>query len=202
MSDLVVLCPDIRWRATLEALLQRHEALKLKRHLQVKVFNPPGHTDGGVRVHATELLASYVRQYKYAMVIIDYEGCGSKKSAEEIQESLKNAVQMSWGERASAFVVEPELEAWMIGGHRHFSAVRRLEHVSVRDWLAEHYQWKIGAEKPADPKTAVEAVFRHHGARPSSANYRKIAARASLRTRSCRCSSFQRFVEQLQSWFG
>lgn len=203
MRDLVVLAPDVMWKAVLEAILARHEALELARPLAFEIIFHPGQRDGGVRAHAGSTLQAFAGTYAHALAVMDHAGCGDDREPTQVEADLNEQLRDAWGERASALVVAPELESWLIGGAAHFGAVSSRASSDPRTWMRNNGLWATAEAKPLDPKQAIEAYFHRHGVRPpiSSANYRKIAARASLRLDRCRCDSFHRFVMLLRGWF-
>lgn len=201
MRDLVVLCPDIRWEAVLESVLRRWQALGLPRPLNYQVHRPPGRTDGGVRALGPALLRSFEKTTRHALIVFDWHGCGDARSPSEIETSLRETLDVHWDGRAEVLVVKPDLEEWLLGASSHFGRVRQLRGISVRQVWADSGQWPRDASKPPETKALVERIFVRFQAKPSSANYRKIASAASLQLERCQSSSFHRFVTLLRSWF-
>jgi hypothetical protein len=155
MRDLIVLCPDIAWEQTLKAVLARHKNLRLPRPLDFYVFRAPGQTDGGVRRNGVALLRSYHKAFHRTILILDRDGCGDDRSARVIQQELDESLSHQWGQNGRAVVIDPEIEAWIIGGHTHFSVVNGLAAVGVREWLTDNGFWRKGENKPFQPKKAI-----------------------------------------------
>ena len=201
MKDLIVLCPDIKWEAVLQAVLARYKSFGLSQKLSFDVVRVPGRTDAFVCQDGPRFLGIKRPEYKHGLLVFDHDGCDDLRSATELEISLSALLAPTWGTNAGAIVVEPELEVWMVGAHRHFHAVHGLSTVDPIQWLRDKGYWLPGDTKPADPKKAIEALFTHHKARPSSANYRKIASLASLSSAKCSCDSFKRFASRIKAWF-
>jgi hypothetical protein len=180
MRDLVVLCADAMWTATLEAILYRHESLGLRRPLDADVRHIPGESDGGARTRGAKILRYERPRFSHALLVFDHDGCGDLRLPEQIQAEIDHELSADWAGNAKSIVVAPEVEAWIVGGHKHFSHIRGLERAPVREWLAEKHHWPKGIDKPADPKGALSALFSTYGAKLSSANYRRIMSHASL----------------------
>ncbi len=201
MKDLYVLCADLNAKAVLEALLRRPKSLDIRQVDYDVYHNPIGH-DGGTRADGPALVRrAAAGAYSHAMVVIDWEGCGATGDARGLERELTARLSTDWADRGQAIVIDPELEAWLVGAHRHFGKVCRVRPSPVRKWLAQAELWPMNDPKPARPKEAVEAWLRAHRARRTSANYRKIAAAASLRLERCRSESFGLFVRTLRRWF-
>lgn len=202
MRDLVVLCADGMWRATLQAILLRHESLGLARALDADVRHIPGETDGGARARGAKILWYERSKFAHALLIFDHDGCGDLRPPDEIQAEIDKDLGADWAGKARSIVVAPEVEGWIVGGHKHFARIRGLERAQAREWLAERDHWPKGVDKPSDPKGALAALFFAHGAKLTSVNYRKIMSHASLNPERCTCASFKLFCEILRGWFG
>jgi hypothetical protein len=190
------------WTATLEAILGRHESLGLPRRLDADVRHIPGETDGGARTRGAKILRYEHTRFTHALLIFDHDGCGDPRPPEQIQEEIDRELREEWGSAARSIVVLPEVEAWIMGGHRHFAKIRGLERAPARAWLDENGHWPTGVDKPRDPKGALSALFSAHGAKLSSASYRRIMTYASLSSERCACPSYRLFCEALRGWFG
>lgn len=140
------------------------------------------------------------RQFSHAVLVFDYEGCGSTQSPQELEDELDEAIQRDWGNAGKAIVIEPELDVWMWGND---AALRNIINwtspLSIREWLNSK-RFDFGDDsKPERPKEALEAVLREVKQPRSSSLYQKIAQTISLK----RCSdrAFQRLRHQLIDWF-
>lgn len=199
--DLIVLCADLQWKVTLQTILNRHQSLGLAAALDVEVVFVPGKTDGSMRVEGPALLHQFRPRFAHALLVLDWDGCGGRGSATDVRKQLDEQISGSWGHAGRALVVDPELEAWIIGGHRHFSVLPGLEKVRAREWLQTHSQWQADEVKPERPKEAIETLFHSHRVRRTSASYQKIMERVTLDPERCQCPSYQDFVRILRAWF-
>lgn len=199
---LFVLCPDISWRSVLEAILARYQSLGLPHALDVEVTHIPGKTDGGVRKSGPSILRSQTETFERALLVIDHEGCGDARDPAFIERDLDEELSKEWGDRAKAIVVAPELEAWIVGAHRHFNKIRGLEGVEPLHFWRSRGLWPEHEVKPKNPKEAIECLFDAHDAKRSSASYRKIAEHGSLDRERCRSASYHTFFDTMRRWFG
>ena len=182
-QDLVVLAADNHIVASLRFLLvRRREALGL-REVSFDILRHPN-SDPGCLSNAIEFLRPFAREYKHAVVIFDYAGCGSRKSPHEIQQDLENMLERSgWPERARVIVIDPEVEVWIwghsgkiaevLGWGRDFSA--------VRESLEESGLWPRSHNKPLDPKKAVRHVLRGKRRPLSSSLFEELAEVTGVR---------------------
>jgi hypothetical protein len=202
MRDLVVLCADTMWTATLGAILSRHESLGLPRRIDADVRHIPGGSDGGARTQGAKILRYERPNFAHALLVFDHDGCGDPRPPEQIQQEIDEALDADWHQAARTIVVAPEVEAWIMGCHRHFEQVHGLKGIEARRWLEKNGHWLRGVDKPADPKAALAALFAKHGAKLSSANYGRIMKHASLSPDRCACPSYRLFCGVLRTWFG
>lgn len=201
MIDLVVLVADSQARAVVQAVLGRWQALGLRGPIEFDVVNTAG-TDGGVRTHGAAMMARLANSARHAVILFDHDGCGSEASAVDLEAELERSAAPAWGDRLACVVLEPELEEWVVGATRTFSAVEELEGVDAGAWWPAHGFPSDSRGKPQPVKDAVDALFEAHGARRTAANFRLIAGRASLKIERCQSRSFHKFVERLRGWFG
>ena len=71
--------------------------------------------------------------------------------------------------------------------------------VGMRDWLKGNGLWPEGATKPPDPKGAVETTLRVTRIPRSSAIYKQITSRVSIK--NCVDPAFLKLQATLQEWF-
>lgn len=200
MTDLLVVVPDVKWKAVIEAILARPASLGVRQPV-FEIVDWPGR-DGGVRANLAAIARLHRGRCEHVLAVFDWDGCGSKASPHEIQKSLDAALAGDWQNRGRAIVVDREIETWVIGAYQHFGILsRRASEINAREWFAESGLWPLDTAKPKDAKSAVERFFRHVGAAPNAANYRKLASKASLSLEADRCDSFRRFVQTLRAWF-
>lgn len=198
MKDLVVLVADRNMEAAMMELLQRHEAMGI-RQVQADIFVHPQH-DPGVLKGADAFLRPFARQYSYALVLFDHEGCG--REGEEpalLKEELKRRIQAGgWENRCEVIVLMPELEAWVWASSPVVPNVLGTDDNSLREVLGKFGTNRLG--KPNRPKEAMEEVLRRSRIPRSSSLYAELARRVGVN--SCRDPVFIGLRETLRRWFG
>lgn len=201
-SDLVVLTADKNMKYAVEGLLNRPEALKI-RPVRWSVYIHP-ESDPGCLLRSDTFLRSFVNRYSHAIVMFDREGsgCQSKARREELEEEVAcSLARNGWQERASAIVIDPELENWVFSDSPEVDAAIgwKSDYPSLRGWLKEKGFYKPGRAKPFPPKEALEAALRYARMPRSSYIYGRLAERVGLGR--CTDRAFQKLKETLQSWF-
>ena len=198
MRDLVLLVPDKNTEATIRGALGRHQALGI-RQVDFQILVEQGR-DGGVRRRGAQVLSVLRGQYSHAAIVMDYEGSGADVGRPELEAQLDNALSGSWGSRAKAVVIEPEVDAWMWGAEVHLRSTMNWEFdQGIRAWL-ETQAFAFGDNgKPVRPKEALEAAFRRAKIPRSSARYEHVAQRISLA--NCTDPAFLRLRTALVNWF-
>jgi len=200
-KDLVVLVADKDMEMTLQGLLVRHQSLGI-RPIQYEVYRYPGR-DSGCRTQGITFLRNFCNQFKNAILIFDHEGSGREpQSAEELETQLEDDLQKNgWENRASAIVINPELEIWI------WSDSTEVDHVagwgnripSLRDWLVAEDFLDTKDAKPDRPKEAFRHALRHVQKQPSSALFKKLSDKVSFR--KCQDRSFQKLLTTLRKWY-
>jgi hypothetical protein len=199
MKDLVLLVADKNAHFALKGALGRPEALGI-RPIEFEFRVHPGR-DGGTRRTGPEVLALERRRFRHALLVLDFEGCGTDlPNATALEAQLDGRLSMHWKEAAKSIVIEPELDVWVWGADNAVEAVIEWPAgKSVREWLRERGFTFEANEKPTRPKEALEAALRIPGLPRSSALYQTIAERISLRR--CGDEAFIRLRKQLLDWF-
>ena len=199
MKDLVLLVADKNAHFALKGALGRPEALGI-RPIELEFRVHPGR-DGGTRRTGPEMLALERRRFKHALLVLDFEGCGTDlPNATELEAQLDGRLSTHWKEAAKSIVIEPELDVWVWGADNAVEAVIEWPAgKSVREWLRERGFTFEANEKPTRPKEALEAALRIPGLPRSSALYQTIAEKISLRR--CGDEAFIRLRKQLLGWF-
>lgn len=200
MLDLVVLAADKNMQFALNGALRRSEALGI-RPITFEFFVHPGR-DGGARSSGADVLRSERRQFEYALLILDFDGCSAKagQTALDVEAQLDEELSLVWKAKAKAIVIDPELETWVWGSDNALqTALGWPLPQSIRTWLTEH-GYSVGTNgKPDDPKAAFEALVPVHKIPRSSAVYESITSKISLAT--CQDEGFQRLKKALRHWF-
>ena len=199
--DLIVLAADKHIAASVETLLRQRRADLGIRAVSFDVRRHP-ESDPGCRTKAIDFLRPLIRRYRHALVIFDYEGCGSRTARGRIQREIGDALgRNGWEGRSRAIVIAPELEAWVWLPSRKVARVlgwnRSFE--SLRACLEERGYWPSRQPKPTDPKKALKQVLRRHRKVPSSALFKDLAA--SVAFDDCQDPAFNELRQTLRAWF-
>jgi hypothetical protein len=159
--------------------------------------------DPGCFRESPALLSGYVQAASAALVLFDFEGCGSgERDASAVEADLRQRLSNAgWGDRAEVIVLDPELEAWVWSESPHVARILGWQQgaAPLRAHLESEGTWPQGLSKPPRPKEALEAVLRRTRVRRSPAIYGELARTVSLD----RCSdpAFQRLRSFLRSRF-
>lgn len=199
MKDLVLLMADKNAQFALKGALGRPAALGI-RPIEFEFLVHPGR-DGGVRKNGSEVLERELRRFNHALLVLDFEGCGTDlPNAAALESQLDNELAARWKTAAKSIVIEPELDVWIWGADNAVEqTVEWPKPKSIREWLREQDFAFDANDKPSRPKEALEAALRISGLPRSSALYQNIASRISLRR--CADKAFIRLRNQLREWF-
>lgn len=201
LKDLVVLTADRNMEYALKGILSRTDSLGI-RNLSVDYLVHP-ENDPGCLHRSHDFLKSFTRQYHYALVILDRDGCGQETKSRELLESAIEArlVDSGWEDRARAIVIDPELEAWIWSRSPQLDSILGWQGKSpdLRTWLHRKSFVADGQIKPADPKSALEQALRTVKKARSSSIYLNVAQRVSLDR--CVDAAFNRLKQTLKQWF-
>lgn len=199
MKDLVLLVADKNAQFALKGELGRPKAFGI-RAIDFDIQVHPGR-DGGARKGGSDLLALLRRRYGHALLVLDFEGCGTElPDAIALENELDCKLAEHWGNRAKAIVIEPELDVWVWGTDNAVeTAIGWPSGKGIREWLCQNGFDLKQNSKPVRPKEALEAALLEINLPRSSALYGRIAERLSLRR--CSDESFIRLREKLSQWF-
>jgi hypothetical protein len=199
MKDLALLVADKNMDFALRGILQRHESLGIR----AVTYETQLHAgrDGGVRASGPETLSLLRDQFNYGIVMLDMDGSGTEEdSAIALEDDLNGRLAHSWGDRAKAIVIEPELDAWVWGSdHAMAEVLGWSEDLRIREWLARQGHGFHPNHKPLQPKEALEMLMFRLSEPRSSALYARLTAKISLAR--CIDPAFNRLKSTLQSWF-
>ena len=203
MKDLVILAADKDLEFALKGMLSRPEALGIRLvEANTDIFVEPEH-DPACALRGVDFLDNLSGQYRYGLLIFDHEGSGKEATTpQELQKSLNaEFVSSTWGERARAIVLSPELEIWIWSDSPHIDEVVgwKNRNPKLRPWLIEQDYLQTGEVKPARPKEAFEAALREARKPRSASLYQQIAERVSLRR--CTDTGFLELKAILSNWF-
>lgn len=156
--------------------------------------------DPGVYTRAHELLQSYRQSHRYAVVVLDNAWGGSPGVAKIEADITKNLINTGWDKDCIlAIAIDPELEAWVLQDNIHVKKAFRFKDDSLREWLEKKDLWDADKPKAADPKKAIEAIFKRTRTPRSSAIYKKITSQVSVK--HCQDRAFNLLRDKLQEWF-
>lgn len=199
--DLVFLVADTDMRAAIGGLLARTKSLGIRK-IYYAIEQHPGR-DGGCRTAGVAFLRALSHDFRHAILMFDFEGCGAEQeSPEMIEKSLEKSLEQSgWGDRAAVIVVEPELEQWVWTPSTEVDRILgwKSQEQSMRHWLTENNWLRSELEKPSEPKEAMRAVMRKTRKNLSPSIFGELARSVSLR--SCREPSFIKLSNLLLDWF-
>lgn len=203
MLDLIVLVADTDMEWTMRTLLEKRTDSLSIRPLRFEVRRHHGR-DPGVFREAHNFLRFYLHRARYALVLLDREGCGQERrfSAQEIETELENRLrQNGWTDaegrlRAAAIALDPELEVWVWSRSPHVAQALGLSQAELEQILENVPATPEG--KPQRPKEAMLTAL-HRSGRPWSARiFQELAERVSLLAHE---RAFDKLRDTLQTWF-
>jgi len=202
MKDLIVAVADSYQEKVIEALLPRVPITSGTKEFTFDIMRNSGH-DSGSYNDSHELLRPFINQYRFALVVFDFEGCGAEhlKTKAEIETEVHDLLNVNgWGNRNAVIVIQPELENWLWMDNPHVSqAIGWEKQESLYDWARNESYLSGNASKPSRPKETFERALKIAETPKSAAIYKKIAARASYR--NCEDEFFKQLILKLQEWF-
>ncbi len=188
-------------RVALEEILTRRKSFGI-RPITARVVAHP-RQDPGCRLEAAEFLKGLEKQYRYALVLFDHEGCGTESMARvDLEGAIEEELARSgWEGRNAVIVIEPELEAWLWSDSPHVERTLGWgrESGKLRDWLRQEGFWPADHPKPPRPKESAEAALRQTRHPFSSAIHGELAKKVGLSR--CTDESFAKLRRVLKDWF-
>lgn len=199
-GDLIVLVADKSMSQAIVGLLRRSQALGV-RAIDYQVSVHQQH-DAGCRLDAAAFLRPFTSRFEHALVVFDREGCGSEAPRKEIEDQVETDLRRNgWDNRASAVVIDPELEAWIWAPSARLA--RELgwgtNFRELRDWLAANGLWPPDVPKPPDPKEAMVEAMRARRRPKSAATFGRLGRGMSFQ--GCQDSAFEKLRGTLMEWF-
>ncbi|MBD2566599.1 methylation-associated defense system protein MAD4 [Anabaena lutea] len=206
MRDCIFLLADKNMEAAFTGFFTRaqfHRSLGIRQFEfdpQQDIIVEPG-SDPGVYTRAHELIRPYQKTHRYAVVVLDNAWDGSP-GVERISDNIMaNLIETGWDEKnCVVIVIDPELEIWILQDNPNVEEEFGFrQNISLRNWLEQKGLWNAAALKPADPKKAVEDALRFSKKPRSSAIYKNITSKVSVR--GCTDTAFQMLCSKMQQWF-
>ncbi len=202
--ELVILVADGTMRAVFAAFFERqfHHVLSCAPfdfNPRLDLFNNPLEKDGGVHRRCHEILRPYLNTHRRALVVLDQQ-FGGERPAEEVRVEIEHRLNANgWAGRATAAVIEPELEVLLWQDNVNVERALRHQGGSLRQLLAADGRWPEGAPKPPAPKEVIQTLIRTNRAGPPVVVYSQIAKAVS--TAGCADPAFHRVRDALRAWF-
>lgn len=202
MKDLLVLVADKDAELIFKELLWRIPHLENITEFSYEILRHP-QRDEGIANRAVDYVQQYINDFRFLIVLSDYNGCGKKHIPRvQLETELENQFnQNGWQDRNACILFEPELEAWLWVKH---NFLHRLldwqDEQNIYEWLIqEGFQFKENSLKPIRPREAFEAALRKQNIPHSSALYARFAR--IMDYRQCTDPTFLKFLNTLRRWF-
>lgn len=201
MKDLVVLVADKNMDFLFRGLLPRIPTVENLKDFSFDILVHP-HRDPGIFKQADNFLKPFAKNYSYALVVFDHNGCGHEHmTRENIEDIITQKLALSgWNNRSAVICIYPELENWLWVNETKIQKVISWEQKTrLYDWLHQSNWKNSGDSKPTRPKEAFEAAIRLCKTPRSSSLYQSIACQASYR--KCRDIAFHKMLSHMRKWF-
>ncbi len=201
MKDLIIAVADGYQEKVMEALLPRVPLSSGTRPFSYDIIKNPLH-DPGSYSDSQELLRSSIKQYRYALIIFDFEGTGVEElSNHQITSAVSGLLNSNgWMDRNAVIVIEPELENWMWIDNRNVElAIGWTRPESLYDWARVKGYLEGTATKPVRPKEVLEEALKISETSKSASIYKKIASSVSYN--KCEDPALKKLINQLIEWF-
>lgn len=202
MKDLLVLTADQDACLAIQAIINKIPVIEKISNINFNIFKHP-HRDAGVLNHAIEFVRPYLNDYRYILVMFDYEGCGHESKQKNIIESEmeKKLSENGWDGRNACIIFKPELEIWLWVNRKHIlNLIDWKESNSIDSWLkSKGFLLNEQTQKPERPKEAFASLLKQQKIPRSSSIFVKLAEQASYQ--QCLDPSFIKFISVIRKWF-
>ncbi|MFN0016546.1 MAG: methylation-associated defense system protein MAD4 [Saprospiraceae bacterium] len=201
MIDLIAVVADGHQEKVLEALFLRIPKSSGTSVFSFDIIKNAG-KDSGTYNDSHELLRPFINQYRFALVVFDFDGSGVEHlSREQVEKNVQELLDKNgWQDRSAVIVIRPELENWMwVDNPNVQQAIGWENEISLYDWAKQEGWLPEGTTKPIGPKGALEKAMFLSGTPKSAAVYGKIAATVSYSR--CSDAAFLRMIQQIKDWF-
>lgn len=202
--DLVALVADNDIKAVLLALLRRPQDLGIH-PIAILPRDVPVHYrhDSGCLREAEGFLRPFHPEYRYALVVFDYSGCGKESDpVETVEEKVRTMLSRSgWNNRCAAVAIDPEIEAWIWidSPEVEQSLGWPSRRGNLRTWLQNRSAWLPRRTKPSDPKRAYQLTLKQMRRPHSPAVFESLAGKVTFT--GCSDRAFCKLKNVLQTWF-
>jgi hypothetical protein len=207
MRDCIFLLADKNMQAAFEGFLSRegvHDRLgcgMFDFDSRQDIAVAASDNDPGLYTRGHELLLPFKATHRHAVIVLDTAWDGTPGSDNIVTDLSEKIHKSGWREDAfTVIAIDPELENWIWQRNTHvakglgFDGIHEL--TSDPDMMDA---WPDGQDKPTSPKETMEKLLRKNRIPRSSAIYKEITKRVSVK--HCRDSAFQRLAETLRVWF-
>jgi hypothetical protein len=205
MRDCVFLVADKNMEAAFQGFLEReqfHRSLGcglFEFDARLDLLVGAGQNDPGLYTRGHELLRSYQRTHRHAVIVLDEAWDGSPGAAKIEAKMRRDLEESGWvREQVEVIVICPELEVWVCHDSPQVARVLGVQ-ASLKELLVREQLWQADKPKPDDPKTGIERVLRQVRMPRSSALFKKITSEISVKR--CIDPAFGRLRDALQRWF-
>lgn len=200
-GDLIVLVADKSMESAFRGLLERNQALHI-RPIQFVLYVHP-ERDPGCLNRGHEFLRPWSTRFRHGLIVFDHHGCGREQaSPQQLELEIQNRLDGSgWEGRATALVIEPELEVWVWNESPRVNEVLgwKNREIELRNWLHARGLWEPQARKPHDPKEALNQVLREVRKPKSASLFHNLSSQVGLD--QCKDASFLSLKTKLKTWF-
>ncbi len=204
MREIIILVADGTMAAVLRAFFERQfhfafECAPFDFDATSDIVYDPLNTDGGVHRRCHEILRPYLKTHRRALVVLDQQ-FGAEHPADEVRGDMEQRLNSNgWEGRATAVVIDPELEILLWQDNPNVERALRHTGPSLRQLLAQDGRWPLGASKPLAPKEVIQKLIRANRAGPPMVVYSQIAGPVS--TAGCVDPAFHRVRDLLRACF-
>jgi hypothetical protein len=200
MKDLIVLVADLDTEIAFREILQRTEALGIRK-IDATFRRHPGR-DSSCLLDAHEFLRSFHNQFLRCLVAFDKDGCGQEtQSREQLENRVESLLEINgWRQRSAALVLDPELEVWVWSESPHVSKALGFSNLNETKRFLQEKGFDLDQRsKPLRPKEAMREALKKNQKRPSAAIFGQLAKAVSLR--NCQDPAFEKLKRVLGEWF-
>ena len=143
MRDLLLLVADVNTEKVIQKMLDQPNKLEI-REIDYEIYHHPEH-DPGCCTNSVSFMRPFCKEYRYAMVVFDYVGCGRESERPtELEKCVQDELTASgWGERVQVIIINPELENWFWSDSPHVESVLGWngKNGRLRHWLQMEGRW-------------------------------------------------------------